>query len=149
MPYNTSSVPVTRQCSIIEAVACSDKIPEFSQSYRKGEYTSRLSGVPHLLLLAEVDGAMAGFKVGYAREGAFYSWMGGVVPEFRRQGIAKLLADEQENWAKSKGFKYIRFKTRNYLKPMLIFALKNGFYITAVEQRSDPGTNRIWLEKVI
>jgi hypothetical protein len=30
---------------------------------------------------------------------------------------------------------------------MLLFALKNGFRITAVEPQPDPEENRIWLEK--
>lgn len=105
--------------------------------------------MPHLLLSAEVAGEIAGFKVGYERDSSFYSWMGGVRPEYRRMGIAKALAQRQEAWAKSRGYQHIRFKTRNYLKPMLIFALNNGFYISAVEKRTDPLSNRIWLEKVL
>lgn len=138
-----------RPCSIAEAVSCSSEIPELTAPYPAAEYERRLRGLPHLLLLAEVSGEVAGFKVGYEREGTFYSWMGGVCPKFRRQGIAKALALEQESWAKSKGYIHIRFKTRNYLKPMLIFALRNGFYIVGVEKRKDPLSNRIWLEKVL
>ncbi|MCI4647946.1 GNAT family N-acetyltransferase [Phaeodactylibacter sp.] len=138
-----------RSCSVEEAVACSRQIPELKNPYPAAEYEQRLSGVPHLLLLAESDGDMAGFKAGYERAGVFYSWMGGVCPEYRRQGVAQALAREQENWAKAEGYRHIRFKTRNYLKPMLIFALNNGFYITAVEKRADPLSNRIWLEKVL
>ncbi len=138
-----------RSCTVEEAVACSRQIPEFKKPYPAAEYEKRLSGVPHLLLLAKSGGDVAGFKAGYEREGAFYSWMGGVHPRYRRQGVAQALAQEQENWAKAYGYRHIRFKTRNYLKPMLIFALNNGFYITAVEKRADPLTNRIWLEKVL
>lgn len=138
-----------RHCTIAEAVACSRRIPELVNPYDTIEYERRLPGVPHLLLLAESGGEMAGFKVGYEREGTFYSWMGGVHPAYRREGVAKLLAREQEDWAKQQGYRHIRFKTRNYLKPMLIFALTNGFYISAVEKRADPLSNRIWLEKVL
>jgi ribosomal protein S18 acetylase RimI-like enzyme len=138
-----------RSCTVEEAVACSRQIPELHDPYPAAEYEQRLSGVPHLLLLAESDGNMAGFKAGYERDGAFYSWMGGVRPAYRRQGVAQALAREQERWAKAHGYRHIRFKTRNYLKPMLIFALNNGFYITAVEKRAAPLSNRIWLEKVL
>ena len=138
-----------RPCSIAEAVSCSGEIPEFASPYPAAEYEKRLRGLPHLLLVAEVNGELAGFKAGYERDGAFYSWMGGVCPKYRRQGVAKALAREQESWAKSKGYGYIRFKTRNYLQPMLIFALRNGFYIVGVEKRKDPRSNRIWLEKVL
>ena len=71
---------------------------------------------------AEVDGEPAGFKVGYERENYFYSWMGAVLPAYRRLGIAQKLADQQEKWAKSAGYTTIRFKTRNHHKGMFIFA---------------------------
>jgi GNAT superfamily N-acetyltransferase len=91
-----------------------------------------------------------GFKVGYQREidGSFYSWMGGVLPDFRRRHVARLLAEAQEKWAAGHGYRRITCKTRNRHKAMLLFALKNGFRITAVEPQPDPDENRIWLEKV-
>lgn len=138
-----------RNCTIEEAVGCARRIPELEGSYGRAAYQNRLEGVPHLLLLAEADGVPAGFKVGYEREGCFYSWMGGVRPAYRRRGIAKALAIHQQMWAKQNGYSRIAFKTRNYLRAMLIFALHNGFYITAVEEREDPMHNRIWLEKVL
>lgn len=128
-------------------VALSKKIPELQNPYPIEEYQKRLNQTAHLILVALMDGQAVGFKVGYAREDYFYSWMGGVLPAFRRRGIARFLADYQENWAKSKGYTTILFKTRNYLKGMLIFAVQNGFDIIGVEHQPDPGNNRILLRK--
>ena len=136
-----------RNGTIAEAVWISNQIPEFLEPYSASEYEKRLPGCRNLILIAEVDNALAGFKVGYERDGFFYSWMGGVIPEFRRLGLAQQLADEQEAWAIAEGFRTLRFKTLNRHRKMLHFALQNGFWIIAVDPRKDPWEHRIWLEK--
>lgn len=135
--------------SIEEAVAVSKKIPEFTNPHEAAEYEKRLSGKKHLILIAYDGTEVIGCKVGYDKEedGSFYSWMGGVLPAYREQQIAKKLAQFQESWAKEHGFTSIRFKTRNRHKAMLLFALKNGFQIMAVESRETVEEYRIVLEK--
>ncbi len=128
-------------------VALSLQIPEMENPYPIEEYQKRLYDTAHLILVAFVNEQAVGFKVGYERRDHFYSWMGGVLPDFRRQGVAQALADYQENWAKNHGHTTIQFKTRNYLKGMLIFALQNGFQIIDVESRPDIRNNRILLSK--
>lgn len=141
---------LVRTGTIDEVVGISAQIPEFSNPHQAGEYEKRLKNVPSLVQVAEYEGKIAGFKVGYAKgEQLFYSWMGGVLPEFRQFGIAKALAVEQEKWARAQGFTRIQFKTRNRLKAMLHFALGNGFDIVAVEPRESVGEYRILLEKVL
>lgn len=74
---------------------------------------------------------LVGFKIGYPYNNTtFYSWIGGVSPEYRRQGIAINLAALQEGYAKASGFKTLRAKSMNIYKPMMILNLKNGFDIT-------------------
>lgn len=128
-------------------VALSQQIPEFINPHKAAEYYKRLTDVPHLILIASVDNQVVGFKVGYEREGNFYSWMGGILPNFRRLGIAQALADAQEKWAKEKGYPHVSFKTRNSHKSMLLFALKNGFDIIGFEERIPIGEARILLRK--
>lgn len=125
-------------------------IPEFGDNqYDEAVFRNRLSGTEYLILIALRDNHNVGFKVGYRRgeDGSFYSWMGGVIPEFRKLGIAKKLADTQEEWAKKRSYTSITFKTRNYLKPMLIFALKNGFNIIDVIPKEKITNHRIILRK--
>lgn len=130
-------------------VAISKQIPEFESPHDSAEYTKRLAGKQSLLLAAYVDGAAAGFKVGYDKygDGSFYSWMGGVLPQYRKKHVAKMLADHQEKWALAHGYKTIRFKTRNRHKSMLLFALSNDFSITGLELRETIAEHRIMLEK--
>ena len=131
----------------IEAMA---QIPEFDDNqYTESEFTKRLNDVDSLILIAIASDKVVGFKVGYKRDedGSFYSWMGGVVPKFRKQKIAKKLAAAQEKWAEGRGYSAIIFKTRNYLKPMLIFALQNGFNIIDVIPKEKISNHRIILRK--
>ena len=100
------------------------EIPEFIEPHGAMEYHKRLTNIPHLILIAYVDDQAVGFKVGYEKEGYFYSWMGGILPKFRRIGIAKALANTQEEWARTMGYNTITFKTRNSHKGMLIFAFE-------------------------
>lgn len=127
-------------------------IPEFGDNqYDEVVFTNRLSEKKKLILIAVANNRTVGFKVGYKRDDdeSFYSWMGGVLPEFRRLRIAKKLADAQEEWAKKQGYTAITFKTRNYLKPMLIFALKNGFNIIDVIPKEKISNHRIILKKLL
>lgn len=132
---------------ISTAARISQQIPEFINPNGEAEYNRRLVNVPHLILIAYCNEKPVGFKVGYERDGFFYSWMGGVLPEFRRLKIAKILADEQESWAKQNGYSSITFKTLNQHKSMLIFALKNGFNIIGFKEKESIETNRILLRK--
>ncbi len=138
-----------RQGSIAEAVAASQAIPEFHDPHAAEVYENRLSGQPHLILIAEIAQQIAGFKVGYERDGYFYSWMGGVLPTFRRYGLARALAEAQEDWARQQGYTSVTFKTRNRHRAMLLFALRRGFQIIGLEAREDIEENRILLKKLL
>ncbi|MFC0181340.1 Ribosomal protein S18 acetylase RimI [Pseudarcicella hirudinis] len=127
-----------------------EQIPEFKNPHSLAEYERRFSETKaFMILIAEADGILAGFKAGYQKEedGSFYSWMGAVQPGYRRLGIAKLLADEMEERAKVLGYTSIKFKTRNSHKSMLIFGISNGFNIIGIEEREIAEENRILLEK--
>jgi len=140
---------IIKEGTINQVVALSKTIPSFVGPPERAEYEKRLLGVPHLILVAYHEGQAAGFKVGYERSGYFYSWMGGVLPDFRRLGIAQALADYQEEWAKRNKYFSITFKTRNQHKAMLLFAIKNGFEIIDFEEKESVATNRIWLRKTL
>lgn len=144
---------VIREGSIAEAVLVSQQIPEFINPHSEEEYQKCLSTVPHLILIA-IDRETqqpVGFKVGYqsTQKSIFYSWMGGILPQYRRMGIAQRLANTQEQWARDHHYTHIRFKTRNRLKQMLIFALSNGFDILEVIRKDTQADYRILLQKEI
>ena len=109
----------------------------------------RLAGARDLLILIAQteDGTPTGFKIGYRQDpGTFYSWLGGVLPEFRGQGIAAALMQHQHDWAKNRGYRRVQTKTMNRWRSMLILNLKSGFDVIGTYQAAD-GTVRIMLEK--
>ncbi len=133
--------------TIKQAVEISKQIPELKNPYEIGEYKKRIKDKMHLVLIAYWNGKPAGFKVGYQVNDHFYSWMGGVIPGFRKKRIAKELARFQQRWVKEKGIKIIKMKTRNMHRIMLQFALSDGFYITGVEKKDNVKESRIFLDK--
>ena len=136
--------------SFEKCVDLSFKIPEFNSPFKIKEYKKRCAG-KHLAFIAEIENQPVGFKVGYDRfnNGSFYSWMGGVLPEFRKKGVASALADFQENWAKRNGYNSIILKTRKKHRAMIAFSLNRGFTITEKIQMDSEEETRIWMEKII
>ncbi|GAB2484611.1 GNAT family N-acetyltransferase [Algoriphagus taiwanensis] len=138
-----------REASPSELLLVHERIPEFPGKASLDFYTERLKHRLHLALVAEKDGELLGFKVGYQSDNpdSFYSWMGGVRPEFRKHGIADALAEYQENWAREKGFKAIFFKTRNRFPAMISFGLKRGFKIMEVIPKGGVEDYRVVMSK--
>ncbi|PHN05613.1 GNAT family N-acetyltransferase [Flavilitoribacter nigricans DSM 23189 = NBRC 102662] len=149
MPDRSAKNITIVESDIDTCVRLSQLIPEFVGPPAAGEYHRRMDGVPHLLLVAFDDTRPVGFKAGYQRDGYFYSWMGGIIPEYRQLGLAAALAKRQEEWARAAGYDSITFKTRNQHKAMLIFALKNGFDIIGFREKETIATNRILLRKAL
>ena len=126
------------------------KIPEFSPIHYSFEvWKERLQDTKHISLVAFHEKKAVGFKVGYyIEEETFYSWMGGVLPNYRQEGIGKDLAFFQENILKNNKVKWLTMKTRNRNQAMLIMAIKNNFKITKVESKNDIILDhRIYLQK--
>ena len=102
-----------------------------------------------IIVLTYFENSPVGFKIGYRyNETTFYSWVGGVLPDFRRKGIAQKLAKKQEELVKVKGYKKLRTKSMNRFKPMLILNIKNGFDIVQVYTNTS-GQQKIIFEKEI
>lgn len=122
-------------------------IPEFDIPPTSESINARIKDVPHLILTAHVHDAPVGFKIGYERDGRFYSWLGGVSERHRQMGIASHLADYQEQWARKQGYTTIWMKTRNRFPQMLLMATQRGFRIIGLHPRDKIGEHRIVLEK--
>lgn len=102
-----------------------------------------------VVVLAYDSQSLIAFKIGYRyNETTFYSWVGGVLPKYRRQGIAKLLAEKQEFLVKNMGYTILRTKSMNRFKPMIMLNIKNGFDITQV-YINEKGQRKIVFEKEI
>ena len=94
--------------------------------------TSRIVHIvdPSLVLARFDNGSLAGFKLGYRRGATlFYSWLGGVHPDARRQGVAAELMRRQHEWAQSQGYTEIETQTRAANNAMIILNLRSGFRV--------------------
>jgi GNAT superfamily N-acetyltransferase len=93
------------------------------------------------------DGQAAGYKVAYRQSPeVLYSWIGGVLPQYRGQGLAARMMEQQHHWAKERGYARVQTKTMNRWRDMLILNLRHGFEIKETYPGED-GQLRIVLEK--
>ena len=140
---------IIKQNCIDDAIIVSQQIPEFNNTYTKSEYENRLNKVKHLVLAAYIIDKTVGFKIGYETISGqnFYSWMGGVLPKFRRLGIAEQLYLYQENWAKQAEYNKILIKTRTKHKAMINILQKHGFIQTGIIPYCPEEETRILFEK--
>ncbi|GAB3316344.1 hypothetical protein GCM10027299_06440 [Larkinella ripae] len=100
-----------------------------------------------LTILALDQQTVVGYKMGYQRKpGHFYSWLGCVNPDYRRQGIAGELMRQQHDWCREGGFQAVRTHTRNQWRDMLILNLRHGFDIIGTIANAG-GHTTIVLEK--
>lgn len=94
-------------------------------------FREHLRGRRRKLLLIALDGdRVVGYKFGYQdRPGRFYSWLGGVHPDYRRRGIASRLMRRQHRLLERAGFREVRCHTRNRFRGMLLLSIEHGFDI--------------------
>jgi len=126
------------------------QIPEFSARHNLAQLSERLPAEGASLLVADIAGQSAGFKVGYPlSESVFYSWLGGVLPAYRRQGVAQALLQAQEQWVAERGYRQLKVKTRNGFPAMLMMLIRNGYHIEACEPQPNSADNRLHLVKTL
>ncbi|MBH3003647.1 GNAT family N-acetyltransferase [Serratia nevei] len=138
--------PIVRNATLEEIHRLYQRIPEFGNLHSLADLQRRIGTAPASLLIAEIDGQPAGFKLGYQqRETVFYSWLGGVLPAFRRHGVAQALLAEQERWAQ--GYRQLTVKTRNRFRAMLTMLLTHHYQIVQLEKKGEVADYRLLLEK--
>lgn len=101
-----------------------------------------------LTLLARIDGRPVGFWMGFElKPGMFYHWLGAVVPDIRRQGIARQLQEAQQAWARDHEYEYIRCECLNHQREFIHFAIEVGYDIVGIRWDSTHADNLIAFEK--
>jgi GNAT superfamily N-acetyltransferase len=97
--------------------------------------------------IAEVDGQIVGFKLGYEeRSDTWHSTLGAVDPAFRGLGIGRALMRAQHEWARELRYRMVTTSTRNRFRAMLQLNLSEGFDVVGVRVTPD-GEPKILLEK--
>lgn len=103
-----------------------------------------------LLLVASLDERPVGFFLGFElKPSVFFAWLYGVLPDFRRKGIASQLMDAVHDWAEQHGYSSIRFECQNQHRPMLHLAIARGYDIVGLRWDPDRGSNLVIFEKVL
>jgi GNAT superfamily N-acetyltransferase len=103
-----------------------------------------------LMLVARLDDRPVGFFVGFElKPNVFFAWFYGVLPEFRRQGIASQLMDAVHSWARQNDYDSVRFECHNQHRPMLHLAIALGYDIVGMRWDPDRGDNLVIFEKVL
>lgn len=107
----------------------------------------RFAHMPVFSCFCAADGArIVGFKAGYAlKAGHYYSWLGGVDPDYRRQGIANELMFRQHSWLREQGYEVVETGAVQDNHGMSTLNLQSGF--TVVGRRSTPHGLSIIYEK--
>ena len=103
-----------------------------------------------LTLLAMMDERPVGFCIGFElKPGMFYNWLGGVLPEVRRHGVARQLHDAEQAWAKDHGYEYIRCECLNHQREFIHFAIDVGYDIAGIRWDSTHADNLVVFEKSV
>jgi len=138
-----------REGIVDDVVEMCTLLPEFETPLKRGECEERLKDKKHLILICYYYGMPIGFKVGYDRydNGSFYSWLGGVLPGFRRNGVAGRLQERQEVWAREQEYRKILVKTRNKFPDMIRFLISHGYHIVTLAQKGEIKDYRVVMQK--
>lgn len=142
-----------KEVEIEEAIKVHKNVLEFDDlNPKKDFFENRYKDKEKLIIAAYYNNIPIGYIVGYNKyedDKSFYCWMAGVDINYRRLGALTALMEYQVEWAKSKGYKKLKIKTRNNRREMLNFLVKNDFYFTSVEPQENIENYRINLEKNI
>lgn len=119
----------------------------FGSEMNEKKYLSKIKLISEFHILVAYDNDKAvGIKVGYCLdETKFYSWLGGVLPDYQGLGIASELIRLQHQWCLSQDMKSIETRTRNRFRSMIALNLVHGFEI--VGTLKDNRGLKILLEK--
>ncbi len=127
----------------------------FNQVFRPGRdvgyFERRLRGRHNpLILLAQVEKQPAGFAMGYEiKASTYYCWLLGVLPSFRKAGIASQLMEAMSAWTRENGYQVMRFECYNRARPMLKIAVEQNFDVVGVRFDTDEASNLIILEQSV
>jgi GNAT superfamily N-acetyltransferase len=91
-----------------------------------------------LALIAHLEGNPVGYKIGYReRPRHFLSWTGGVLRDYRGEGIARRMQEWQHAWLRARGYQSVGFNSFNKFRAMLQFGLSTGFVPSGVDVRPE------------
>src|SRR5437763_6234964 len=101
-----------------------------------------------LRMIARIQDRPVGFFVGFElKPVTFIAWFYGVLPDFRRQGIASQLMDAVHTWAAENDYELIRVECHNGHRPMLHLSIQLGYDLVGMRWAADRGDNLVIFEQ--
>ncbi|HNO77273.1 MAG TPA: GNAT family N-acetyltransferase [Phycisphaerae bacterium] len=114
-------------------------------------FERRFKGRCSLLnLIAEVDHRPVGFLSGFElKPSTWFNWLVGVLPDFRRLGIASQLCEAEQAWARDHGYHDVRMECHNQHRAVLQMCIRQNFDIVGIRFDADRQNNLVIFEKEI
>ncbi|MBR9788037.1 MAG: GNAT family N-acetyltransferase [Vibrionaceae bacterium] len=139
-----------REGTLEEALQVVTHVKEFANGETIESMAQRIGDKNSLILVAEKNGSILGFKIGYELDDdTFYSWFGGVAPQARNEGVAQMLLEAQEEWVADQGYKTLKVKSRNQFPAMLRLLLRNGYLIEKFDENVNLRESRVHFIKAM
>lgn len=103
-----------------------------------------------LVMVARIDHNAVGFFIGMElKPSVFFAWLVGVLPDARRMGIASQLMEAAGDWARTRGYRSIRFECTNRHRGMMHFGIAAEYDIFGVRWDPDRAENLLIFEKAL
>ena len=100
------------------------------------------------MLVAIVSKAHVGFIVGFEMTPTtYFCWVCGVIPDFRRAGVATQLMQGLQAWAQEHHYATIRFECQNQHRPMLHVAITEEYDLVGIRWDTATAQNVAIFEK--
>lgn len=100
------------------------------------------------MLVAVLDETPVGFIIGFElMPSTYFCWLTGVLPEYRRMGIATQLMQAQQALAMEHNYTLLRFECQNQHRPMLHVAITEGYDLVGIRWDTSTAANVVIFEK--
>jgi len=127
----------------------------YNQIYRPARdiesFRRRFLGRHNVLqMIAHVREQPVAFFLGFElKPTTFFAWFYGVLPDFRRQGIATQLMEAVHAWASEQGYESLRLECHNSARPMLHLCIELGYTVAGIRYEHERADNLVIFEKTL
>ena len=83
----------------------------------------------------------------WAISGVYFAWLYGVLPDFRRMGVASQVMEAMHAWVQERDYHTIRFECQNQHRAMMHMAIANLYDVVGIRWDPDRNSNLVIFEK--
>jgi GNAT superfamily N-acetyltransferase len=142
--------------AIVDVVGMEDLpliVTLYNQTFRPARelesFRRRFQGRHNVMaMIARIRNEPVGFFMGFElKPDVYFAWFYGVLPDYRRQGIATQLMEAVHEWARNNDYSYLRVECHNQHRPLLHLSIALGYDIVGIRWDSDRCQNLVIFEK--